>query len=145
MKSFYIALGLFFCCLNAFALGPIPNGTYSGTETCNGYSFPSSMTLTDTTMDTGAQLNEFSFGPDSHGFFTIKPLRGMTGIGLGHFTENGMHFEVTYDFPEKDGTTHPAPGEDTFTHANGVIHMESTASAGPKGKFTCSGDFAKVK
>ncbi|MGZ3655939.1 MAG: hypothetical protein ACXVB9_09010 [Bdellovibrionota bacterium] len=141
MNKIFPALTLLFG-FNAFALGPIPNGTYKGTETCNGMSFPSALTLTDKTMAWGGQVNSFEFGPNSNGFFTLKPISGQTGSGQGHFTDNGLHYEVTYDYVADDGTTHPAPGEDTFTYAKEVIHLDSSASAGPKGKFVCTGDFA---
>ncbi len=127
--------------LNAFALGPIPNGMYKGTEVCNGSSYPTVMTFTDNTLKWDDQLDEFVFGPDSNGFFNLKSISGATGSGQGHFTSNGLHYEVTYNYVEGDGSTHPAPGEDTLTYAHGVIHLDASASAGSKGKFVCTGDF----
>jgi hypothetical protein len=140
-----LAAAILFVSSNAFALGPIPNGTYAGTENCSVGSYPTQLTFTDTTLAWDGQTNSFDFGPNSNGFFKVSTTSGMSGSGLGHFTENGVHYEIVFDYPSKDGTTHPAPGEDSFTYSNGVVHLESSASAGPGGKITCGGDFALVR
>ncbi len=128
--------------INAFALGPIPNGTYTGTETCSVGSFPTQMIFTDNSMKWDDQVNAFEFDAKSNGFFKVKSISGMTGSGLGHFTDNGVHYEIIFDFVGKDGSTHPAPGEDTLTYKHGVVHLDSSASAGSGGKITCTGDFS---
>ncbi|MGZ6331949.1 MAG: hypothetical protein ACXWP5_04975 [Bdellovibrionota bacterium] len=127
--------------LNAFALGPIPNGTYTGTENCNGTAFPSQMIVADRSLDWDGQLD---FDSDSYGFFKLKSTSGMKGSGLGHFTENGLHYELILDYPAPDGkSTVPSPGQITLTYKQGTIHSDSSA-AGAGGKFVCSGDYSKA-
>jgi hypothetical protein len=140
MKS--ILFVMMFTTVNAFALGPIPNGTYTGTETCSVGSFPTRMIIADDSMKWDDQVNSFEFDANSNGFFKVKSASGMTGSGLGHFTDSGLHYEIVFDFVGKDGTVHPAPGEDSLTYKQGVIHLDSTASAGPRGKISCTGDFS---
>ena len=128
---------------NAFALGPIANGTYTGTETCGSIgSFPTRMIFTDNSMQWDDQVNAFEFDANSNGFFKVKSVSGMKGSGIGHFTDNGFHYEIIFDFVGKDGAIHPSPGEDTLTYKQGVVHLESSASAGAKGKYSCTGDFS---
>ena len=127
--------------LNAFALGPIPNGTYTGTETCAGSSYPTRMIYADKTLRWDNEIYAFDFDSNSNGFFNVKTTSGMTGSGLGHFTDSGLHYEIIFDYVGEDGSTHPAPGEVTLTYTQGVIHLESSASAGSDGKITCIGDF----
>jgi len=133
-----------FISVNAFALGPILNGTYAGTETCGADSFSTRMVFTDETLAWGDQVNAFEFDANSNGFFKVKATSGMAGSGLGHFTKNGLHYEIIFDFVGKDGSSHPAPGEDTLTYKDGIVHLDSSASAGPRGKISCSGDFSLV-
>ena len=139
LSTFTLLIGF-----NAFALGPIPNGTYKGTEICNGTSYPIQMVFTDTTLSWAGQLDSFEFDSNSNGFFKLKPISGLTGNGLGHFTENGLHYEVVYDYPADDGSTHPSPGEITLTYKQGTLHLDSSASAGSQGKLGCTGDFSKA-
>src|SRR5665213_2727953 len=82
---------------NAFALGPIPNGTYTGTETCNGSSYSTILILTDNTMKWDDQVNAFDFGPDSSGFIDVRAVSSMTGSGQGHSSANGLHDDFTFD------------------------------------------------
>ena len=128
----------------AFALGPIPNGTYKGNEICNGTAYPTTMILSDNTLKWDDQTTAFDFGPNSNGFFSLRSVSGMAGSGLGHFTTDGLHYEVVYNYVEADGSSHSAPGEDTLSYVNGKIHLDASASAGPGGKFVCTGDFSRV-
>jgi hypothetical protein len=129
---------------NVFALGPIPNGTYLGNETCSVGSFSTRLTFTDTTMKWDDQINSFEFDANTNGFFNVRSVSGMSGHGLGHFITNGFHYEIIFDYIAPNNSIHPAPGEDTLTYRQGVIHLESSASAGPQGKVTCIGDFSIV-
>src|SRR6185295_19191656 len=92
--------------LNAYALGPIPNGTYTGTETCTGYPpFPTRLVFTDNTLKWDEQT--LAVDADVNGFFKLHSLDGMNGIGIGHFTKDGLHYEVVFDMPMEDGRTAP--------------------------------------
>lgn len=140
MKRVISILGLMVG-IEAIALGPIPNGQYVGTEKCTGYPVSqSTIVLTDNTLGWDGQQNAFTI--DANGFFTMNSVSGLTGNGLGHFTVNGLHYEVVFNFP-KGATTVPVPGEDTFTFKRGKIYLTSSAS-GTSGTVTCTGVFKKT-
>jgi hypothetical protein len=128
---------------NAFALGPIPNGTYSGSENCTGYSpIPSTLVITDSTVKWDDQT--LAFDADINGFFKMHTLDGMNGTGMGHFTKDGLHYEVTFDMPMDNGKIVPVPGEDTFTYSQGVLQLSASASMTSGGIMACSGTFTKA-
>lgn len=127
---------------NAFALGPIPNGTYAGSENCTGYApIASRLVITDKTMNWDDQT--LAFDADINGFFKMHTLDGMNGTGVGHFTKDGIHYEVTFDMPI-DGKTVPVPGEDTFTYSQGELQLTASASMVSGGIMSCSGIFSKA-
>lgn len=96
--------------LNAFALGPIPNGTYTGTENCTGYPpITDRFVITDNTLEWDDL--KLAFDVDPNGFFKMHSLDG-SASGLGHFTKDGLHFEAIFEMPTENGKTVSVPGED---------------------------------
>ncbi|MGE3758552.1 MAG: hypothetical protein AB7H97_12390, partial [Pseudobdellovibrionaceae bacterium] len=107
--------------LNAWALGPIPNGEYVGTTRCapnmSDESKPqSTIIISDTTIKSNSQVNEFVIEPS--GFFRMNAIEGVTGGGLGHFTQDGLHYEALFHFPDEDAMI-SIQGEDTFRYSEG--------------------------
>lgn len=124
--------------LKAFALGPIPNGTYTGSETCTGYDpISTRVEISDTSMKWDDLT--YAFDTDRNGFFKVHTLDG-SGTGLGHFTADGVHYEVIFDMLI-DGKTLPVPGEDTFSFSQGVLRLNASASMQAGGIMKCSGVF----
>ena len=129
--------------LNAFALGPIPNGTFTGTENCTGYHpVASRLVITDSTMTWDD--SKLAFDVDANGFFKMHSLEGSSGTGLGHFTKDGLHFEVIFEMLMDNGKTVSVPGEDTFTFSQGKLQLSSSASMISGGTISCSGIFSKA-
>ena len=129
----------------AFALGPIPNGTYSGTMSCSnqyGNSIPDqvvTITIADSAMTFGASRKEFI--DTGKGFFKVRhydtsnPAKGseLSGIGHGYFTATGVHINMMIDV----GVA-VAEGEDTFVYRDGRVILVSSA-----GGYKCEGEFRK--
>lgn len=127
--------------MNAFALGPIPNGTYTGLENCSGYpSMSTRFVVTDTTMQWDEQT--LAFEADRNGFFRMHSLNGDTTNAIGHFTKNGLHYEVVEEIT-MNGKTVAVPGEDTLTYNQGVLELTASASMQSGGTIYCSGKFKK--
>jgi hypothetical protein len=126
----------------ARALGPIPNGSYVGSETCTGYgTFKETLVFDDNSIVWDGQKNVFTV--DENGYFTMQTANGMDGHAMGHFTKNGMHYEAIFQVTRDDGTTGPASGEDTFTIDGNKLTLVASASAGKKGVIGCTGEFVK--
>jgi len=130
-------LALFFG-INAYALGPIPNGTYQGTQTCGGEAAPSTLIITDSGFSDGQQEN--AMVADANGYFSLNSVSGFNETGYGHFTADGLHFEAVCDLPDpKTGKPAPAHGWDTFTYKDGKLYLDSAVSV-PKGPVVpCTG------
>jgi hypothetical protein len=128
--------------LNAFALGPIPNGTYTGTENCTGSPpIADRFVITDNTMEWDDL--KLAFDVDPNGFFKMHSLDG-SDTGMGHFTKDGLHFEAIFDMLMDNGKTVSVPGEDTFTFSQGELQLSSSASMVSGGTMSCSGIFSKA-
>ncbi len=126
MRSLFFIISTLFIS-SAYALGPIPNGKYSGKMNCvshnRDYNSESDnvITITDTRMDwvAGDQSSDKEFIFDELGFFQIKSA---DGVGQGYTSGNALHFEFTLSMG--DFNVH---GEDTLFYLNKKLHLISSA------------------
>ena len=141
-----ILVGLVFASLSSWALGPIPNGKYKGSQICSnkqGQQIPPEemeISFTDTAMSWGDTVKEFEI--EGNGFFRLLHFqlsdakeKTLAGKGRGFFSKFGMHFVAKL---EVGGVK--VAGQDTFFHTNGTLYLISSASG-----FKCDGEFKKVR
>jgi hypothetical protein len=122
---------------NAFALGPIPNGTYVGKITCSApstrpFDMDVKIVVTNDTMDSelDGEVNRKRFVPAGGAKFRVNP--GQEN-GQGYFTADGLVYEM-----QINGTL----GRDEFRYRNGVL--EESGSAVYDGEtFLCRGSHRK--
>ncbi|HVA67373.1 MAG TPA: hypothetical protein VNK24_10690 [Elusimicrobiota bacterium] len=133
---------ILFGAVNAYALGPIPNGTYAGNIKCSGQAGEEkTIIVNDTTMSWDEQKREFTAG--ASGYFTIRSVTGVAGSGHGYFTPYGLHYDFTFELPPAAGArkTIPLTWEGTYVYGGGTLYFLAS-SDGPSGKIKCGGSFS---
>jgi len=128
----FLAAVSLFVSSSAFALGPLPDGMYSGALSCvsANHTYDSRSSTTILVEDTALTMasttngqkeeNRKDFTIDALGFLKVK---APNGSGRGYLTENGVHYDITLNM---GGLS--VPGEDTFFFSVGKIYLVSSAT-----------------
>lgn len=133
MLKSVLSLSALLVSANAFALGPIPNGVYSGKITCSApstdpFEIETTITVTDTTLasELDGDVNVKHIVPTDGKNFRVNPDKEN---GTGYFTEDGLVYEMKIN---------GVPGRDEFRYRNGAL--EESGSAVYDGEtFQCQG------
>ena len=119
----------------ALALGPIPNGEYLGSTTCQSageepFNVFSKVVVGDRTL-----TNVLEGEPHEKVFEMVDRtnfiVRAGSDIGFGQFTSDGVNFEISIN---------GVKGEDRYRYLDGIVYL--TGSADIQGlRYLCYGFF----
>jgi len=129
---------LFFFSVSAFALGPIPNGTYEGKLTCQSsktasFDEPGKIVIGDDTMENisaaGSNIKQFMITNGQN--FQVNPSKEN---GSGYFTDDGLFYSITIN---------GLSGEDRFRYLDNTLYLLGSVVV-EKDMYLCTGIYKSI-